>query len=68
MKAAIDTLDTVIVQRPSCKQNLCLDKGYDFSEIEKEVIKRKYITHIRHRGEDKKGFRKAHFRLPAITV
>jgi hypothetical protein len=24
------------------------------SEIEKEVIKRKYITHIRHRGEDKK--------------
>ena len=54
MKAAIDTLDTVIVQKPSCKQNLCLDKGYDFPEIEKEVIKRKYITHIRHRGEDKK--------------
>ena len=30
MKAAIDTLDTMIVQRPSYKQNLCLDKGYDF--------------------------------------
>ena len=52
-KAATDTLDTVIVQRPLCKQNLCLDKGYDFPEIEREVIKRKYITHIRHRGEEK---------------
>jgi hypothetical protein len=26
MKAAIDTLDTMIVQRPSCKQNLLLDR------------------------------------------
>src|SRR5262249_707713 len=50
--AAIDTLDTTIVQRPHYKQNLCLDKGYDFPEIEKEVIKRKYIPHIRHRGEE----------------
>jgi putative transposase len=61
MKAAIDTLDTVIVQRPSCKQNLCLDKGYDFPEIEKESIKRKYITHISHRGEDKKGLIKIRY-------
>jgi putative transposase len=53
MKAATDTLDAVIVQGPSCKQNLCLDKGYDFLEIEKEVIKRKYITYIRHRGEER---------------
>jgi len=52
-KAATDTLDNVIVKRPLCKQNLCLDKGYDSSEIEREVIKRKYITHIRHRGEEK---------------
>jgi hypothetical protein len=44
-------LDNVVVKRPSDKQNLCLDKGYDFSEIEREVIKRRYITHIRHRGE-----------------
>jgi len=53
MKAATDTLDNVIVKRPLCKQNLCLDKGYDSSEIEREVTKRKYITHIRHRGEEK---------------
>ena len=53
MKAATETLDNVIVKRSSYKQNLCLDKGYDSSEIEREVIKRKYITHIRHRGEEK---------------
>ena len=49
MKAAKDTLDRVIVQRPSCKQNLCLDKGYDFSEIEREVIKRRHYTYLSQR-------------------
>ena len=57
MKAATEILDSIIVvKRPSprkMKQNLCLDKGYDFPEIEKEVIKRKYIPHIRHRGEER---------------
>jgi len=53
MKAAIDTLDSVIVKRPSYEQNLCLDKGYDFPEIEKETTKRRYIPHIRHRGEER---------------
>jgi putative transposase len=53
MKAAKDTLDNVITQRPLKKQNLCLDKGYDYLEIEIESIKRRYIPHIRHRGENK---------------
>ena len=34
MKAATETLDAVIVQRPSCKQNLCLDKGYVHIELD----------------------------------
>jgi putative transposase len=55
MKAATDTLDSVIVERSLKKENLCLDKGYDFPEIEKESINRRYIPHIRHRGEEKKG-------------
>ena len=46
-------MDNVVVKRPSDKQNLCLDKGYDFSEIEREVIRRKYIMHIRQRGKEK---------------
>jgi transposase len=56
MKAAIYTLDNIVVQRQSSKmykekQNLCLDKGHDFLEIENEVIKKGYLPHIRHRGE-----------------
>ena len=55
MKAAKDTLDSVTTQRPLKQQNhLCLDKGYDYPEIEIESIKRRYIIpHIRHRGENK---------------
>ena len=34
------------------KQNLCLDRGYYSAEIEREVIKRRYIPHIRRRGEE----------------
>jgi putative transposase len=56
MKAAISVLDNIEVKRPSYKsyrknQNLCLDKGYDFREIENEVITRGYLPNIRHRGE-----------------
>jgi putative transposase len=54
MKAAVtDTLDSVIVERLLKKQNLCLDKGYDFPEIERESTKRRYIQHILYRGEEK---------------
>jgi hypothetical protein len=53
MKAATETLDSVIVERPLKKQNLCLDKEYDYLEIERESTKRRYVSHIRHRGEEK---------------
>jgi len=33
---------------------VCLDKGYYFSEIERESIKRRYITNIPHRGEEER--------------
>lgn len=56
MKATINTPDSRVVKRPSSempkqKQNLCPDKRYDFQDIERDVIKRGYIPHIRHRGE-----------------
>ena len=54
--AAITTIDRIVVKRLSSKkilQNLCLDKGYDFLEIEHEAVKRSYVPHIRHRGEEK---------------
>ena len=50
MKAATETLDRTVVKRPLNKQNLCLDKGYDYPEIERESTKRRYMPHIRHRG------------------
>jgi putative transposase len=58
MKAATETLDGIILEKRSSprkwKQNLCLDKGYDFSEIQNEIINRGHIPHIRHKGEKKK--------------
>jgi transposase len=56
MKAAINTLDNIVIKRPSSKmfkkkQNLCLDKEYDFQETKDYVIKKGYLPHIRHRGE-----------------
>ena len=56
MKAAMHTLNNIVVKRPFSKiyrkkQNLYLDKGYDFQEIEDGVIKKGYLPHIRHRGE-----------------
>lgn len=55
MAVAIKTLDSIAIRRPiKKKQNLCLDRGYYSSEIEREVVKRRYVPHIRHRGEKKK--------------
>ena len=52
MKAAINVLDNIVIKRQSSKmfkkkQNLCLDKGYDFQEIKDGVI-RKDTCHIFH--------------------
>src|SRR5579884_3227446 len=53
--AAAATLDALVVERPrptpERPQHLCLDKGYDFPEIETAVRHRCYIPHIRRRGE-----------------
>ena len=59
---AIDTVDSIIIKRQlsslttdrNKKQNLCLDKAYHSKEVEQEITKRGYISHIRHRREEKK--------------
>ena len=64
MKAAIQTLDCIAIKRPSPKkkmQNLCLDKGYNYPEIEHEAVMRGYVSHIRHRGEGKKVVNKRRY-------
>ena len=40
MKSAFPTMDSIVVDRPKVKQNICMDKGYDFSEIEYGVRRR----------------------------
>jgi putative transposase len=43
------------------KQNLYLDKGYDFPEIENGVIKKGYYPHVRHRDRKSvSAIRRAH--------
>ncbi len=43
IKAAIEILDHIVIKRPRprkySRQNLCLDKGYDFAKIQREVVK-----------------------------
>ena len=61
MKAAIRTLDSMVLRkRPKDRQNLCLDKGYDFPEIEHESVNRGYTPHIRHRGEGRRMVKDVH--------
>lgn len=56
MVVAIKTLDNIVIRRPikKKKQNLCLDRGYYSAEIKREVLKRRYVPHIRYRGEKKR--------------
>lgn len=57
MKACFATVDAVRPVRPAIRpyhpQHLCLDKGYDYSEIDQGVRERGYTPHIRRRGEPK---------------
>ncbi|CAK0767558.1 transposase [Gammaproteobacteria bacterium] len=53
------TLATDILPRPKPTperpQNMCLDKGYDYPRVEKEVRENDYVPHIRRIGEKKIG-------------
>jgi len=62
---ATNTMDNIVIKRPSYnkskhKQNLCLDKAYHSKEVEQGIIKRGYISHIRHRREEIIFCRKKH--------
>ena len=64
MKATMETLDSLVIKRPQTMpyypQHICLDKGYDFPEIASGAIARKYVPHIRHRGENLQDIVKCH--------
>jgi len=56
MKLVRPTLESIVVERPGpteeAPQNLCLDKGYDYPEVQELVEEFGYTAHIRSRGEE----------------
>lgn len=55
MKIAEPTLKSIIIDRPDpeqTEQHLCLDKGYDYPDIDKLLEEQHFIPHIRRRGID----------------
>ena len=56
MKLAGPTLMNIVIERPKPTmkhpQNMCMDKGYDFPEIDELVAEWGYTAHIARRGVD----------------
>lgn len=56
MKLTEPTLENIIIARPtpteSSPQNICLDKGYDYPEVDELVEEWGYTAHIARRGVD----------------
>ena len=50
------TLDSIMIERPDpeeVKQNMCMDKGYDYPDIRGMMEKYGYTAHICTRGDEK---------------
>ena len=56
MKLVRATLESIAVKRPEPseteKQNMCLDKGYDYNEVREILAEFGFTAHIRARGEE----------------
>ena len=62
MKLTQETLASIPVKRPQPSrekpQNLCLDKGYDYTEVRELVKEFGYTAHIRARGEEAQALKR----------
>jgi putative transposase len=45
-------LDAIIIDRPQGRQHLCADKGYSGDPAQQAIKERKYIPHIKQRGQE----------------
>jgi putative transposase len=56
MKMTKSTLQNVVINKPEptikLKQNMCMDKGYDYPEVYELLEAYGYTIHIRSRGEE----------------
>ena len=57
MKMVRDTFENIVVKRPKPtrkkKQNMCLDKGYDYAEVRDLLKEFGFTAQIRTRGEER---------------
>lgn len=55
-KLARDTIESIPIKRPrptrDCPQGMCLDKGYDYAEVDALLKEFRFTGHIARRGED----------------
>ena len=60
-KMARETLEQIEVDRPQPspqhRQNLCLDKGYDYPEVRQLASEFRFTAHIRARGEEARALK-----------
>ena len=45
-------LDAIVIDRPKGRQHLCTDKGYTGKPAQQSIKERKYIPHVKQRGEE----------------
>jgi len=59
MRAMSELLDARVLRAPAgTPQHVCLDKGYDYAVTERAIRRRRYVPHIRHRGEERRRCRR----------
>lgn len=62
MKMVRETIESIVVERPKPtkkkKQNVCLDKGYDYDEVRDILKEFGFTAHIRSRGEEAKEIKR----------
>lgn len=62
MKMVRETIESIVVKRPKPskkkKQNLCLDKGYDYDAVRDILKEFGFTAHIRSRGEEAQEIRR----------
>ena len=45
-------LDAIVIDRPKGRQHLCADKGHSGDPAQQAIKERKYIPHIKQRGQE----------------
>jgi putative transposase len=62
MKLVAPTLESIVVERPAVTakqpQGVCLDKGYDYTEVRDTLTEFGFTAHIRARGEEAQALKR----------